>query len=143
MRTLKRSLLNFGLTTSAVAVLVMGVYTIGPWLETKFLPVYSRFEIMQIEPYGEGQTRAIFKFTKYRQCEPQGFAWYTGELGAAFRQLRVKVESTGSVPSRPLGVQMTSPYVIDATPAQVKDATFAEIFSTCHPFWTTRSVIYP
>lgn len=139
-----RSALNFAITSSGAAVLFMALFILGPVVETKFFPVYSKFEIVSVEPYGKGQSLATFRFTKYRQCDPQGFAWYSGELGAAFRQLTVKMQAPTDNPApRPLGLQETSPYIIDATPDQIRRAVFAEIYNRCHPLWTTRSEIYP
>lgn len=97
---------------------------------------------MSVEPYGEGQSRAVFRFTKLRQCDPQGSAWFAGEMGKAFRQLPMTIQG-GGTSLRPLGEQLTSPYIIDAPPEVVRGAVFAEIYSRCWPLWTTRSVIYP
>lgn len=134
--------ISFALTSCGAMILFMGFFVVGPVIETKVFPVYSKFEVVSIEPYGDGQSRAVFKFQKLRQCDPQGSAWYAGEFGAAFRQLPMKIDGqSGSV--RPLGEQLTSPYIIDATPEMVAEGVFAEIFSRCHPFWQTRSSIYP
>lgn len=136
-------LLDFGLVTSAVTVLLIAVFTFGPWLETTFLPVYSKFKIISMEELPDGQAKVVFRFTKLRQCEPQGAAWFFGEPGSAFRQLKVTVQNPNPTSSRPLGTQITYPYVMDVTVEQLADATFAEIFNRCHPFWLTRSEIYP
>lgn len=140
--TLKR--LSRALDVGIILMLVVGVFILGPWVETRFFPVYSKFQIVSVEPIGDTQAKVIFRFTKYRQCDPQGFAWYTGEIGGAFRQLAVTVNK-GSPPAgiRPLGVQETSPYIIDVPAERIRNATFAEIYNRCHPFWTTRSDIFP
>lgn len=137
-------LLNFGLTSMAVCVLLIGFFVIGPWIETKSFPVYSKFKIISVERLTDTQSKVIFRFNKMRQCEPQGFAWYFGEPGGAFRQLRIFIDRPKGVASiRPLGIQETDPYVIDASVEDLANATFAEIFNRCHPFWLTRSEIYP
>ena len=138
-----RQALNFALSSCGALVLMMGIFTIGPEIETRFWPVYSKFEIVSIEPYGKDQSLATFRYNKLRQCAPQGFAWYAGELGGAFRQLTVKTETPTTGTVRPLGLQLSSPYVIDAKPETIRSAVFAELYSRCWPLWTTRSVIYP
>lgn len=132
----------FGLLAAMVAVGALFVF--GKPLETKFFPVYSKFEILSIEPYGVEQSRAVFQFTKYRECDPQGFSWYAGDPAAAFRQIGIRREGVSdSGGPRPLGTQQSSPFIIDATPDQLRGIVFAEIYSRCHFLWTTRTDIYP
>lgn len=138
----RKDAVNFVLSSVAALVLYMGVFTIAPYLETKFWPAYSRFDIVSVEPYGDGQSKVVFKYTKHRQCEPQGFSWFSGELGAAFRQISIR-SLNGPMPPRALGANVSNAYVVDVKPAVLVNGTFAEIYSRCHPFWTTRSEIYP
>lgn len=134
--------ISFALTSCGAMILFMGLFVVGPVVETKLFPVYSKFALVSVEPFGDGQSRAVFEFTKHRQCEPQGSAWFAGEFGAAFRQLPMRIDGR-IAGTRPLGRQLTSPYIIDALPELVRDGVFAEIYSRCHPFWLTRSAIYP
>lgn len=124
-----------------VMISVMLVLWVGPAAETRFFPVYSRFEVVTAEKSPEG-TIATFKFTKYRDCEARGWAWYVGEFGAVSRQVEVKPVD-GSVPSRKVGPNVSSKHLIAADPQQVRDDMYAEIYTRCHPFWLTRSVVRP
>lgn len=137
-----RQFFSISLITCGVLVTLMAIYAVGPNIETRFWPVYSKFRLVSVEPYGENQSRAIFEFTKLRQCEPQGASWFAGELGAAFHQLPVRIEGQQGA-SRPLGLQISKPYIIDAPPHLVEEGVFAEVYSRCFPFWTTRSQVYP
>lgn len=139
----RRDALNFMLSSVAAMVLYMGVATIGPYLESKVWPAYSRFTIESIEPYGENQSRVVFSYWKYRMCEPQGFAWFAGDLGLSYRQLTMRSDATRATPPRPLGYNLSQPYIVDVEPNALRDGTFAEIYSRCHPFWVSRSSIYP
>jgi len=138
----RKDAVNFILSSVAALVLYMGVFTIGPYVETKLFPAYSKFQLASVEPYGDGQSRVVFGYTKYRQCEPQGFSWFAGELGASYRQLAFRAEGDPG-PARPLGANITRHYIIDVRPDVLRDGVFAEIYSRCHPFWVTRSEIYP
>lgn len=133
------------LTTVAAITLLVLVFTFGPVFETRFFPVYSKFKIVSVERISATTSKAVFQFTKRRQCEPQGFAWYFGEPGGAFRQLQVFIDRPKNAGNfiRPIGTQTTDPYIIEATVEQLASATFAEIYNRCHPFWLTRSEIYP
>lgn len=124
-----------------VIVLTMVGFMVGPAVETRFFPVYSRFELLSAEET-DGGTVAQFRYEKKRQCPAQGFAWYVGELGAASRQVLVRPTERPNAP-RGLGIHVTTPYLIDAEMRQVQGGMRAEIFSRCHPFWVTRTEIYP
>ncbi len=113
----------------------------GPAIETRFFPVYSHFEVVTADK-AEGGTIATFKFTKYRDCEARGWAWYVGEFGAVARQVEVRPVKDISV-RRPVGPSISAPYLIAAEPDQVRDQMQAEILSYCHPLWLTRSVVRP
>jgi hypothetical protein len=121
-------------------VLVLVVWTVGPMLETRLFPVYSKFKIVNIEPNPKGLMVTV-QFTKYRNCDPQGYAWYVGDFGKGFEQLNIKARSTTTV--RPLGTQITQPFLIEGL--EVKDLPMlsAEITNRCHPLWPTLSIIYP
>lgn len=127
----------------AAMVLVSALFVFGQPLETRFMPVYSKFEITSVEPHGEAQSRVVFRFTKYRACDPQGFSWYAGDPAASFRQIIIQREGGQGGGSRPLGTQESSPFIIDATPEQLRNIVFAEIYSRCHFLWNTRTDIYP
>ena len=139
-----RRFIDLTLAGMGAALLLIAVFMFGPMLETAFYPAYSKFKIASVEPLPDGQSRVQFQYSKYRQCDPQGFSWFIGEPGAAFRQLKVTADDyKGRSTARPIGDHMSEPYVIDARPDQLKDRAFAEIYSRCHPFWLTRSSIYP
>jgi len=139
-----RRFLDLTLSGLGAAVLLIAVFVLGPELETRFFPVYSKFEIERIRPIDATSSEVVFRYTKYRECAPQGFSWYMGEPGAAFRQMKViPSDPDESPPIRPLGKNLSVPYVIDATPDQIRDRTFGEIFNRCHFAWSSRSVIYP
>lgn len=124
-----------------VMVSVMLVLWVGPAAETRFFPVYSRFDVVSAEP-AEGGTIATFKFTKYRDCEARGWAWYIGEFGALARQVEIK-NVQGVSKRRKLGPTTSLPYLIAAEPDQVRSEMHAEILSYCHPLWLSRSVVRP
>lgn len=124
-----------------VLVVVMVGFMVGPAIETRFFPVYGKFVLISTETDGKG-TIAQFRYEKLRECQAQGFAWYVGELGAGSRQIPVK--PTGQInPSRSVGVHVTTPYMMDVSEEQLRNGVRAEIFNRCHPFWITRSEIYP
>ncbi len=128
-------------TFIVVLMAVMLCLWTGPAIETRFFPVYSRFEVLTADKT-EGGTIATFKFTKYRDCEARGWAWYVGEFGAVARQVEARPVKDISA-RRPVGVSVSAPYLIDAEPDQVRGEMQAEILSYCHPFWLTRSVVRP
>lgn len=139
-----RRLLDLFLSGLGAAVLVVAVLVLGPEVETRINPVYSKFNIASIEEMPDGMSKVVFRYRKERQCDPLGFSWYVGEPGAAFRQLKVTpADPSDATPVRPLGENTSVPYVIDATPEQIRTRVYGEIFNRCHAAWTSRTVIYP
>jgi hypothetical protein len=139
-----RRFLDLVLSALGAAVLVVAVLILGPEIETRVNPVYSKFTILSIVGQPDGTSKVVFRYRKERQCDPQGFSWYVGEPGAAFRQLKVTpADPSEATPVRPIGENTSVPYVIDATPEQLIERGYGEIFNRCHAAWTSRTIIYP
>lgn len=137
-------MLDLGLTVAAVAIALGGASIIGPKLETRLFPVYSKFKIYSIKALPDGESEVVFSYTKLRSCAPAGVTWFVGEPGAAFRQVDlVSLRPTNPPVNRPLGANISVPYVVDVAPEVLRDQGFASIYSNCHPFWITQSIIYP
>lgn len=132
---------NVALSSLMLMLLLMAARLFGPMVETAFFPVYSRFILESAMPLPSGESEVVFNFQKLRTCQPRGYAWFNGELGNFSEKLDVRVRPNLPSP-RPLGWQRTSPYIIEATPDEVRNAVSGEIYSECHPFWITRSVVY-
>lgn len=135
--------LNIALSLTSFFLLVAAMFTLGPAWETRFYPAYSKFTIASIRQAPDGGSLVKFTYTKLRACEPLGFRWFIGEPGAAFRQLDVVSERPGPRINRPIGTHTSVEYKVDVTPEALVNQGFASIYSNCHPFWITRSVIYP
>lgn len=123
-------------------VVVMGVFTFGPTLETRFLPVYSRFTIDQLYPDDQG-VRVRFRYTKLRACDSLGFAFYVGDPAHTFQPLVVDAID-GMPPPRPVGEQISNLYRIrGVTTEQFRREVFGIISNRCGPWWATQTRIYP
>lgn len=140
----KLRFLDRTLTLAAIALTAGSVLVLGPSLETKLFPVYSKFEIVKIDETPSGGSRVVFKYFKLRDCQPAGFMWFIGEPGAAFRQVDIlSARPPGVRVNRPIGENTSVPYEIDVPPNELLTRGFATIYNNCHPLWVTRSVIYP
>lgn len=137
-------MLDLGMTIAAIVITLGGFLLLGPKLETRFFPVYSKFQIFSIKQTAEGESEVVFSYTKLRNCAPAGINWFVGEPGSAFRQVDlVSVRPNNTAVNRPLGSNISVPYTVDVTPDAFRDQGFASIYSNCHPFWVTQSIIYP
>lgn len=133
--------LNWVLGVLFSLVLLIIFFGVGPWVESWLFPVYSRFAIVSMQATPTG-TRAIFQYTKYRNCEALGYSWYNGDLGAGLKILNVKRE--GPNRPRPLGTQITAPINIEGvTPEELANQVNAVLYSRCHPLWITETVVRP
>lgn len=131
-------ILQIMLNAAIVVVALLFTFVLVPVIETRWFPVYSLFEVVSIEPSEKG-SKVTFRFTKFRDCWPQGYAWYAGDLGRGLKQLNVN--SRLSAPRTPLGRNQTT-LDIEITPEEFAGPLYAEVYSRCHPFWTTRSVVF-
>lgn len=136
-------LINWALNVIVAMLMMMTFFFFGPIIESKFWPVYSRFTAVEVKDVPERGVSATFQFTKLRNCDPQGYAWYNGELGNSFRQLNIR--SIPQVTRRsPLGTQLTSPIVLEGvTVPELTTSVFAIVYSRCHPLWISESLVYP
>lgn len=120
------------------------VLTIGPGLETRHFPVFSKFDFVSVTEVAPGRSEVVVAFDKLRDCDPAGYAWYIGRRGEGqFSELTVQSTSNGNSYGRPVGRQVSLPFQVNASPDQLKDV-FVDVFSRC-PFqpWTTKSEVYP
>lgn len=144
MTTVHFKLINAVMSAFMVLLAVVAVYLLGPLIETYFFPVYSKFTIAHITPTADGGSEVSFNFTKYRTCEPAGINWFIGEPGGAYRQADLVSERPAMPPiNRPIGYHLSVTYKVDVAPDVFRAQGFASVYSNCHPFWITRSVIYP
>jgi hypothetical protein len=133
-------LLNWFLQGLLLLVLVLFVYGVGPTLETGYFPVYSKFKILKATDTPEGLSMTI-QYKKLRDCEPQGYGWFVGDIGVGRREVRSGNNFTSV--SRPVDSLITRFVVIRDLKLEDLTQLYAEIYSRCHPLWVTRSVIYP
>ena len=122
-------------------VLILAIFTIGPMVETRYFPVYSKFRIIETVAKEKG-LEVTARFTKFRNCDPQGFAWFIGDF-KGLMQLPVRSIVLPGTVHRPLGTQLTAPFLVQGLAAEDLQYLYAETYHHCHPLWITRSVIYP
>lgn len=136
-------LLDWCMNFAALGVVVVGIWVMGPVIETRWFPVYSKFKLVNVETNSHGGSIVTVEAYKFRDCLPQGYAWYNGDFGNNVRQLTVQSRRQLNVsPSLPLG-KFTSAFEVDIQPIEIASGISAETFSRCHPFWTTRTIVFP
>lgn len=131
-------LLNALLNAAIVIITLLFIFVFVPAIETRWFPVYSLFEVVEIAPSDKG-SKVTFRYTKFRDCYPQGYAWFSGDIGRGYKQLNIVPRV--SVPQTPVGRHQTT-MEIEITPEEFTGPLYAEIYSRCHPFWVTRSVVF-
>lgn len=135
-------LLDWVLNATIAVVMLLIIFVAGPEVETRWFPAYSKFTIDDVKPTPDGEGSVVtVEFSVFRRCVPQGYAWYTGDLGLGMRLVNVKSRALPPT-MRPVG-RHRSVIDVDISPAEIMNNLYAEVFSRCHPFWVTRSVIYP
>lgn len=116
--------------------LTPAVFTLGPYLESKFFPVTEDTQILNERQVSSG-TSFYVRFTKARRCTFTGLAWYVGD-----QRLPVDFEpGADTMPrSRPRGDQHTGPWFVAGLYGTEKSRAY--VYHRCHPLWTTITRFY-
>lgn len=136
------------LTLAVLLAAVMGVWTVGPLLETKLWPVLDKITITKAEVVSPYQTRIWVRFRKKRQCVIIGVYWYKGSRDGLFESIRFAVEKPlpaakgRAFYTRPVGWQNAGPWLMDTPLADLLDRSFADAQHECHKAWPTISHYY-
>jgi hypothetical protein len=131
------------LDVAFAAIMLVLIWVIGPELESRWYPAYSQFHVLDVQPgKTEEMSTITVEFTKYRDCFPQGYAWYSGDLGNTFRQIEVFSRRTPGSAILPVGRHKIT-LDVKVAPEEFVNGISAEIFNRCHIFWVTRSKVLP
>lgn len=127
--------------------LSFSVYMVGPAIETRYFPAVSKLRILSLEPDGpSGMSRIQAEFTKLRNCEYLGIAWFLRDEIGGFERVPIILQRRPgdlSSPNRPTGVQRAGPWLVALKPDILKHQSFALLSHKCHPFWITTTEFYP
>lgn len=135
--------ISWVLDVALAAIMLVLVWVLGPEIESRWYPAYSKFEVLDVQPKADPEKSTItVEFTKYRDCFPQGYAWYSGDLGNTFRQIEVFSRRTPGSAILPVGRHKIT-LDVNVAPEEFINGISAEIFNRCHIFWVTRSVVLP
>lgn len=140
--TFKMWFVNWVLNISLAMAGVIFIWVVMPVVETKWNPVYSKFKVLSIKNNGAGGSLVEVEYQKFRDCFPQGYAWYQGDFGKYTRQVDVTSTRPVGSPNLPVGKHHVT-LDVKITPEEFASGITAETFSRCHPLWVTRSVIFP
>jgi len=150
MRTLFDRARRVLFEASFYLVLIIGstvtIFSLGPYLETRFWPTVSKLHILSIEATGPAETTIRAEFTKLRNCEYVGISWYRGTPQGGFERVPVillRQAGDTSSPNRPTGKQRAGPWIIGVPISEVPSNSFAQLVHRCHPFWPTTTDFYP
>lgn len=121
-------------------------WTAGPVVERWiFGPVVSKLRIVSLEETADGHSLLLAEFTKLRDCEYVGIAWFR-RFDEGFDRVPVelmRLPTDTSSPNRPLGTQRAGPCVIHLSPNELRTNSFAQLRHDCHGLWTTTTEFYP
>ena len=134
------------LGTVAILSVLYVFFTVGPALESRFLPVLGKMEITSVKPLSPSSSLVTTRFQKLRDCEYMGIAWYYGSQSGIFSRVSmvpIRDPDDTSSPSRPIGDQRAGPWRVAIPAEQVRDKSFVQVFHRCSPFWVTMTMFYP
>lgn len=129
-----------------VSCSMLTMWTVGPYVETKYFPVVSKLSIERSYQDSDGKSVVYAEFNKIRNCEYVGLSWYKGSRDSKFQSVRVvlgRAEGDESSQNRPQGRQSSGPWTISMPLEELKNNSFAQLSHRCHPFWITTTDFYP
>lgn len=139
-------LILFGLYSLTFLFTTTAFLLIAPYVETRYFPVVGKMQIEAMESQGPDKTRVWASFTKLRNCDYIGIAWFHGRRDTGFIRVPLTLlRPPGDVssPNRPLGTQNTGPWIVDIPEKDITENSFVELYHHCTPFWVSRTEFYP
>lgn len=123
------------------------IFTVGPAIETRFLPAVSKLTILSVTADAKGNAVIMAEFTKIRaECEFLGISWFKGRPEGGFERVPVTLqrqEGDDSSPNRPPGTQRAGPWIIGMSPAELQTNSFSRLSHRCHGMWVTTTDFWP
>lgn len=134
LRHITRALLTIGVCMAFTPA----VFSVGPIVETRLFPVYTKTRVLE-EVADQLGVEFFLEFTKRRQCEFLGLAWYSGPTRYP---VRFEPGSSGSLATltRPIGKHRAGPWQVLGL--QTLRNTRASALHRCHPLWITTTEFY-
>lgn len=132
--------------TLTVCFTVAAFFLITPYLETRYWPVVGKMKIEWMMDENEKQTKIYVSFTKLRNCDYMGIAWFRGNRTTGFLRVPLqlmRLPGDVSSPNRPLGYQQSEPWIVDIPQGEIVTNSFVELYHQCTPFWVSRTEFYP
>lgn len=111
----------------------------GGRIEGYLFPVVTMGEIIAFEPVGETSTRFWGRSARLRHCHFDHLVWYLAE-GHVATYADLVFEEGPKV--RGGGRFAFGPWLVQLTPEQLLDRSYAVVYHRCHLFWLTETRFY-
>lgn len=126
-----------------IVAMTFGVVSLGSAyggkVEGKVFPVVGSAQFLQMRPANAASTRFWGEFERYRHCSFERLEWYLGDDKAASRADLVFEEGAKI---RGTGQEEFGPWVVQLTPDQLANRSYAVVYHRCHAFWLTETRFY-
>lgn len=118
---------------------ILFLSSVGGKIEGRYFPVVSQADISRVERVGQVATRFWGSFEKLRDCTFEDLKFYLGDPTASARA-DFEFEEVASV--RHQGDENFGPWLVQLTPDQLTNRSFAVAKHKCHPLWLTETIFY-
>jgi hypothetical protein len=135
-----------GLGIITFLTLLYSFFMVGPAIESRWFPVLSKMQVLELQSLTDQTSAVRAEFTKLRNCEYLGIAWYHGSQQKDFERISmvpIRDPDDTSSANRPVGTQRAGPWRLTMPADEVLRNSFVQAFHRCHPFWTTVTDFYP
>ncbi|WP_373636637.1 hypothetical protein [Yoonia sp. BS5-3] len=112
---------------------------VGGRIEGYFFPVTEIGVIETHEAVGETWTRIWGRSRRLRHCSFDHLSWYLGRGAENSRADLIFEEGTKLRGDGHFGF---GPWLVQLTPAQLFERSYAVVYHRCHPLWLTETRFY-
>lgn len=137
---------KFFLGTVGLLAGLISFFAAGPALESRYWPVLGKLEFTKVESVTDNTSIVRVRFTKERDCEYMGIAWYYGSspgISERVSMIPIRDPEDTSSPNRIVGMQSAGPWRLAIPAGEVSTKSYVVAYHRCHPFWTTSTKFYP
>jgi len=112
----------------------------GEYVEYYYFPVMEPGELISIEPSIENFSSVAFTANKVRDCEWIKTEWFYGNPEG--NNVQVSMFHGEEPQIRGVGEHFWENTKVYLDEERIRESSFAISTHKCHPFWTTKSLLY-
>ena len=117
-------------------MVIFCVNAVGGQIEGRLWPVTTPGTLTHVVPVGETRSRIWGASERLRECAFDHIVWY---WGIPFKHARADLILEEATKVRGDGAFTFGPWLVQLTPTQLTERSYAIVYHRCHLFWLTET----